>query len=229
MILDFYFFPVTGFVKERTFFRIHLNFLTEENLIECYLTKLLGFMNVYCKIIFILTLFSLDLSAQKGLYLTTNIGVGANSKFILNNKDVRKSTALFTELKASYQFGLYQKIYWEVGLGGRAIAARGELDGMVFKAKTLRIILPVHVGTKITEKLDVAIGVTGQNNEDIDGILLRSKYFWRMSGSIRGKYALTNRWYAYTELSHSLRGARNSYLVNDPKTALFIGISFLLR
>lgn len=177
------------------------------------------------KILFFLLFFANSVSAQSGLYLSMETGLGFNNNLALNDIEITNSVASFTDLHSSFQFKIYRNIYSEVGLGGRFILARGSLGENSFRARTSRIILPILVGIEINEKWKLAGGVNIQNNKDVVEIDLRENYFWRANSIIKGQYAFKEKWFFNLTLSHNFQGLGDTFLINDPKTMISVGVS----
>ncbi|MEM6966341.1 MAG: hypothetical protein AAF573_16375 [Bacteroidota bacterium] len=124
----------------------------------------------------------------------------------------------------------FKKIFGEIGLGGRAIFAFGEVGDIRYQTQTLRAVVPLRLGYQVSEAWDISTGLTIQNNFDFKGIITsRDNFLWRYNYTLRGRYFHVHRWCFFGELSYGVNNIPDAYFLNDPRAIVFLGVAKKLK
>tara|TARA_B110000967_G_C18617089_1_gene426904 strand:- start:170 stop:742 length:573 start_codon:yes stop_codon:yes gene_type:complete len=161
---------------------------------------------------------------QNNFSIPLKIGYGFNSSISLNEDETSNVNGIIIQSGLEYEFKIYKNLFAETGLAGRAILASGKTENSSYKAKTLRLRLPVKLGWTISEKWKVASGIAIQNNKDFITIDLREKYFWRYDLLFEGKYNWVKNWFGVASINYELRNLPNAYFINDPRFVISLGV-----
>ena len=164
--------------------------------------------------------------AQVNTFIAARTGIAFNPSIEINNEIINNSRATNFDLEASLKFIFLKHFFGEVGLAGRVILATGKLGGVSYQSQTLRAMVPLSIGHQISEKWDVAMGLTFQNNLDFEPkISSRANFLWRYNYTLSGRYLFKKKWYFVGRLSHGWRKIPDAFYLNDPKIIVFLGVA----
>ncbi len=163
--------------------------------------------------------------AQSKAFFSLKTGYAFNPTVELNDIPLERSQAAVFDLEGVYKLARIKAFHVETGVAGRLILASGEIDAITFNSQVLRFMIPVRVGYQVGRTWEVVAGLSFQNNEDVAGINLRERYFWRANYTMGSRYALGNKWYLVGAFSTGVRGSSDPFIVSDPKTALLVGVT----
>ncbi len=164
------------------------------------------------------------LSAQSGFYVSAATGIGFNSGLKLNGEPVSGSIASVSEAASAYNFRLAKNLFAETGAGLRIVFAQGQLGDEKFSTKTTRLVVPFLIGTHFSEKTDLYVGFTVQNNRDFADINPHENYFWRSNIVVRLQRAITEKIDLFGLANYGFYGVKDSFLLNDPQFFLLCGL-----
>ena len=174
------------------------------------------------------TFFSIQSSqAQTKISYFFNSSYAFNNSIELLGEEVERSRALSLDLGATYRFFTRKVFFTEIGLSGKTIFARGQLENRAFGSTTFRVTMPLKiVFPRFDKKTQFAGGFVFQNNVDFSRItrLVEDKYSWRVNLLLETRYLLRAPWYLTGGFSLNLRNIPDSYFINDPRISFAIGV-----
>jgi len=184
-------------------------------------------MNKFALLIFFSCFFVLSISAQSRHTIFFNNGYTFNNSIELNGEPVQDSRGYNFNLGLMYRVFTSKVFNTEIGLAGKTIFSTGLINNERFNARTLRLAMPIKFIIPITSTWTLGSGFRFQNNVDVSefDIRLRDKYSWRVDFITEARYFLNKQWYLSIGISANLRTLPDSYVINDPTTAIFVGIA----
>lgn len=171
--------------------------------------------------------FVLHLQAQSRHTFFVNAGPAFNPYIKLNGEEVEQSKGYTINLGLMYKVLRFKQTYTEIGFAGKTIFSTGIINEKRFRARTLRLAMPVKMVFPFLDKWAIASGFRFQNNVDVSefDIRLRDKYSWRVDFLTEIRYQLNPLWYLNIGWSSNLRDLPDAYVINDPQTVVFIGVA----
>ncbi len=165
-------------------------------------------------------------AAQARHTLYGNMGYTFNQS-AESDADIKNTKGFAFTLGGRYRLFSIKKVDVEIGLAAKTILAAGKLDSISYSSSTLRMAVPVRFSVPLSEKWGASGSFIFQNNVDFRqfDLRLRDKYSWRLDFLGEANYQLNDKWYLTAGLSVSLRNLPDPFLINDPKTAILVGVA----
>ncbi len=168
--------------------------------------------------------------AQNGLRAEIGLGHAFQNKTTPENLDFYNTNTLSIRLGGSYQKALKQNFYFETGLFTKYNRGQKDAELVSFVSHNFRIQLPIYLGFQPLERVIFSMGLSVENNRDLNSINLFKK-----DHNLRLDF-LTKLNYRYTEnisfnfyTNWSMSNAPGIYTVNSPDNGLYLGIVYKLK
>lgn len=170
------------------------------------------------------TLFS-QAPSKHSLFM--DVGYSFNKGIEIAESPVKDSRSTIVTVGGTYRVFRYKKFQTELGFAAKTIFAQGERPAGSFKARTLRLGIPLNLAFAINKKWTISSGFFLQNNVDRSefDLRLRDKYSWRLNFIPEVRYNLSPLWQVNVKGHFNMRNMADAYVLNDPRIGLSIGLS----
>lgn len=166
--------------------------------------------------------------SQKKFSIEVLTGYGFNKDFSILNAEIDNYINSSNEVSFNYRKNIYKSIFLETGLVSQFYYSTGTLKVSKFKAKTIRLGIPLSFGFTPFKKVDFTSGIILSNNRDFVDFNNDESDNIRFSLLFKTSYALKENLSLVLKGVFNVSGIPNSYLLNQPSKSILIGASYKL-
>ncbi len=163
---------------------------------------------------------------KTNIYGGLSLGYGFNIKtYKIAQEKLTSAQSITTSPLVLFQFPIYQNVFVETGAGAQFIFSKGQIGLSSYTSRSLKFYLPLRLGYSLNDSYDASLGVSIQNNKDIEFLHIAGSYNLRYDMTLQFSYNLGGNWLFYAGASSNI-GLPAVYYMNLQRFRTYAGVYY---